>query len=229
MLLIRHNHIEQIGTIGRNHAINSRHEILLAFRPFGRHAKTLCNRHIIGKNRVTRRNIHIFMRLCRFRIANKRMPAIALVKAILPLHHHTQVLIVENHRLNRNFLRIKRRQLLHIHRETAIPIDIDNQRVGKRQLRPQRSGQTKTHRPQTARREPTARLIKRIKLRRPHLVLPHPCGNNRLPLRHLIERLNRILRQNDIFDILVIEGILLPPCFNLITPGLIIARYNNTV
>ena len=178
---------------------------------------------------MTRRNTHIFMRLRRFRITNKRMPAIALVKTVLPLHHHAQMLIVENHSLNGNFLRMKRRQLLYIHRKTAIAININNQRVGKRQLRSQRSGQTKTHRPQTARREPTARLIKRIKLRRPHLVLPHPCGYNSLPLRHLIERLNRILGQNNIFHILVIEGIFLAPRFNIVTPDLIITRHNNTV
>ena len=51
---------------------------------------------------------------------------VSLVEAILPLHHHTQVLVVQDHHLHFQLLDGGCGQLLAVHQETAIAINVYN-------------------------------------------------------------------------------------------------------
>ena len=52
--------------------------------------------------------------------------AIALVKTVFPLHHHAQVLIVQQQHLDRQFFGISAGQFLNVHQKTAVAIDVDD-------------------------------------------------------------------------------------------------------
>ena len=52
--------------------------------------------------------------------------AIALEEAVLPLHHHAQVLVVQQQHLDRQLLGEAAGQLLHVHQETAVAVDVDD-------------------------------------------------------------------------------------------------------
>ena len=50
--------------------------------------------------------------------------AVGLVEAVLPLHHHAEVLVVEDHDLGLEALHGGRGELLAVHEERAVAVDV---------------------------------------------------------------------------------------------------------
>lgn len=59
------------------------------------------------------------------------MGAVGLVESILPLHDHAQVLVVQDEALGVEALNAGRRQLLAVHQETAVTVDVNHRLHGK--------------------------------------------------------------------------------------------------
>ena len=134
--------------------------------------------------------------------AEVRVTAIRLVKSILPLHDHAEVLVVQDEALHRQVFRVQGREFLNIHDERAIAVDVDDQFARTRRGGADGGGQAEAHRTQTTRREPVARLVKLVVLSRPHLVLTDTSGDDRLTFGHLAQQLDRRLRSDDVADLL---------------------------
>ena len=62
------------------------------------------------------------------------------VEAVLPLHDHAQMLVVEDDHLDRQLLAMERGQLLNVHEEAAVAVDVDDQCVGKGRRAPIAAG-----------------------------------------------------------------------------------------
>ena len=108
--------------------------------------------------------------------------AVPLEEAILPLHHHAEVLVVEQEHFHRDVLGLAGGQLLDVHQDAAVAIDVDHERVGTGHLRPHRRRQAEAHRAEAARGEPRSRPAEGVELGGPHLVLAHADGNHRVLL-----------------------------------------------
>ena len=76
------------------------------------------------------------------------MAAVAGVKAVLPLHHHAEVLVVEDDGLGRDLLDARGSQFLDVHQERAVAVDVDHLLVGAGDLGPKRRRVAEAHRPQ---------------------------------------------------------------------------------
>ena len=57
------------------------------------------------------------------------MSPIALEKAIFPLDHHAEVLVVDEQHFDRQFLAERASELLDVHQEAPVAVDIDNELV----------------------------------------------------------------------------------------------------
>ena len=102
------------------------------------------------------------------------------LSSILPLDNHAEVLVVQTSR--RQILRVQHGELLNVHDEDPSPSMSTTSSSG-RAAGPMAAG-NRTLRTQTARRQPVARLVKLVLLRRPHLVLTDARGDDHA-LRHL--------------------------------------------
>ena len=55
------------------------------------------------------------------------MGPVARHEAVFPLHHHAQVLIIQQQHFDGQVLAVTRRKLLNIHQKAAVTIDVDHQ------------------------------------------------------------------------------------------------------
>ena len=124
------------------------------------------------------------------------MAAIACVELIFPLHHHAEVLVVQNDRLGRDLLDVRGRQLLHVHQERAIAIDIDHLLVRTRHFCAKRRRIAVAHRAEPGAGQELARERVSVILRRPHLMLAHAGRNDRFAFGQFVQQLDHHLRQD---------------------------------
>ena len=125
--------------------------------------------------------------------------AIAFHESIFPLHDHAQMLIVQQQDLHRQFFAIARRQLLDIHLEAAVAVDIDHQRTGMGGLHAHRGGQPETHGAQPGAGEPMSRLIEFVELSGPHLMLADAHRHVGVAVaRQLGQLVDRVLLQDPV-------------------------------
>ena len=82
--------------------------------------------------------------------------------------------------------------LIHIHAEASVSANIHHCLIFAAHLGSDTGSQTVAHSSQTARGQKSSWLFIFIILSRPHLVLPHICGNNGLPVCQLIDFLHDI-------------------------------------
>src|SRR5260370_42621228 len=106
--------------------------------------------------------------------------AVAFEEAVFPLHHHPQMLIVEQHHFHRQLLAIGASELLDIHQEAAVAVYVDYGLERMSGLSSHGGRQTEAHRSQSAARKPGPRRIEMVVLSGPHLVLAHPRCDDRL-------------------------------------------------
>ena len=105
------------------------------------------------------------------------MSSISAHETIFPLNHHSKMLVVEQQHFNGKVFTVASCQLLNVHLEAAVTIDIDHQRVRVSRLDSHRCRQPKAHcsKPTTA--EPGSRTTEFEELSSPHLMLTNAHGN----------------------------------------------------
>lgn len=143
----------------------------------------------------------------------------AVVEAILHLRHHAEVLVVEDHHLDADFLRRDGPELMDVHLETAVAVDVDHGLFRQRQLGAHRGGEPEAHGPEPARSQQLPRAGKPVKLRRPQLVLAH-AGDDDGPAAGLAGDFpDDLLRLEFIPFPAAGEGMAFPPLGDLPQPG----------
>ena len=157
------------------------------------------------------------------------MPAVALVESILPLHHHTQVLVVEDHDLDGHLLEVEGGQLLNVHAEAAVAIDIDHKLPGTTERRTDRGGQSESHGAQASRGEPVPCLLETVVLGGPHLVLAHAGGHDSLAFGHPVQEVDGVLGEDRVVCVLEAQRMFLSPGLDLGVPGLVVSTCHQTV
>ena len=117
----------------------------------------------------------------------------AVVETVFKLRDHAEVLVVQDHHLDRDLLGRDRAQFLNVHLERSVAVDIDHGRFGPGQLRPHRGRQADPHRTESAGSQQLPRPGEGVELRAPHLVLPH-AGHDHRVARHPADRFDHPLR-----------------------------------
>ena len=90
------------------------------------------------------------------------------------------------------------KQLLAVHREGAVAVDVDHQLARVRGLHPHRGGQPVAHGAEPARGAPPPRVLEAVVLGGPHLVLTHPGDHVGLALGQVRQLLDDVLRLDHI-------------------------------
>ena len=150
------------------------------------------------------------------------------VEQFLPLTYHSEIHIVDDKDLEREFHRNRWDQLLDCHDIRPITVDIDDGFVWASKLRADSSRETKAHSAEATRIEPLPRFGEFEVLCRPHLVLPNIGNNNRIAVM-FINFFNDVLRHHLITLLLVFKWIFLLPFLNLSTPWIDIRRTHQLI
>ena len=146
------------------------------------------------------------------------MPAVRFEEPILPLHDHAQVQVIEHKRLCRDALHARAGELLDVHHEGSVAINVNDLLVGTRNLRADRARVAVAHRAEPEAADERARLVEIIELRRPHLVLAHARRDDRLALRHPVKLLDHVLRLDRVLRVLIVKWERLFPLGDLRAP-----------
>ena len=129
------------------------------------------------------------------------------------------MLVIQQEHFHWQFFAETRCQLLDVHLETAIAIDIDDQRIGTSGLDAHRGWQSKTHRAQSATGVPSTRLAEFVVLGGPHLVLANANGDVGIHFgRDIAERFDRVLLQNAVEFFVVTKRVFCFPLQALFLP-----------
>ncbi len=145
MLLIRDQHVENIRAGVDDHLLESfDHLVLLADLPSG-DAEAPRDADEVGIDEVWQLAFSLANCLGQVHGAEVSMSAVALVKPVFPLDHHAQVLIIEHDHLDGQLLAIDGCELLDIHQEAAVAVDVDDQGAGEGGLGAHRGRQAVTH------------------------------------------------------------------------------------
>ena len=148
------------------------------------------------------------------------MGSVARHETIFPLHHHAQMLVVQQQDFDGKVFAVAGCQFLDIHLETAVAIDVDDGGVGECHLGTHGRGQSKAHGPEPGTGEPGARGLEFVELGHPHLMLPDPRRDDRLAIVGLLpEFRDGVLLQDAVEFLIVFEGELGLPLLALIDPG----------
>src|SRR5215467_15272149 len=132
-------------------------------------------------------------------IAQVGLSVIALIKKLLPLPYHAQILVVDDHHLDRQIQSSHGGEFLNIHLEAAVARNTKHGRLGLRELNANRGWQGESHRTQTAGSDESSWRIRAISLRRPHLVLADIGKDDAMvwqPSEKFVEEADGRLRQS---------------------------------
>src|SRR5262245_61305463 len=138
VLGVRGDHVEDVGGPGRQHALQGGLEVPPVDNPLAGDVEAGADPHVVGVN----------LRAV-VRVAEVSVAAVAFVEVVLPLHDHAEVLVVEDDRLGGNLLDVRRGQLLDVHQERTVAVDIDHFLVRMGNLDAQRRRIPKAHRAQS--------------------------------------------------------------------------------
>src|ERR1700722_8769332 len=146
-----------------------------------------------------RRNLVRFGDLHKIRIvAQIRLSIIALIKKLLPLPHHAQIFVVDDHHLHRQAETMDRGQLLNVHLKSTVTGNAKHASLGLGQLYAHSRWQSEAHGTQSAGSDKAAWRRRTITLCGPHLVLAD-IGDYDTVLRQaaekFVEKANRGLRR----------------------------------
>ena len=153
----------------------------------------------------------------------------AAIEQLLPLAHHSHVLVVEDEHLHRQAVLGDGGHLLDVHDHRRLAGDVDDQRLRVGDLHAHGRRQAVAHGAQPARGHPVVGLIEPVMLRRPHLVLAHLGGDVDVVevLGQLIEPLEGVLRLDDLGAFLILQAVPRPPLVDALPPfgqGLLVGR-----
>ena len=154
---------------------------------------------------------------------------VARVEPVLPLDDHAEVLVVQHDHLDRQVLAVDRGQLLDVHQEAAVAVDVDDQGVGEGGLGPHRGGQAEAHRAEAAGGDPGPRPLELGPLGGPHLVLADAGGHDELALGQLRELVDDVLGQDHVVALVVGHRVGGAPLVDLLVPVAPVARLDQGV
>ena len=219
MLLIRADHIQQIRSIVVEHRLECSREFFLAANLGGPNPKTLRNLHKIGIGLLVVTTRAGTDRLGMINRTQIRMGTISFEEPVFPLHHHPQVLIVQEQRLHRQVFTLECGEFLYVHQHAAVTINVNHQRFGMSRLNPHGCGKPEAHGAKTGTAQPATGAIKLIELSGPHLMLSDADRDVGVKMFRLSPQfLDRILRNNEIAAVFDSQWILLLPCIDGLPP-----------
>ena len=193
MFLVGNLHVEDGRAGGVDEPQKGPFEILLLRHRLGLPAEAAGDHHEIGIAALGRDAVSLSGRLGIVDRPEVGVGPIPLEEAVLPLHDHAEVLVVEEQHLDRDVLTGAGGEFLDVHEDAAVAVDVDDERVGVGHLGSHRGWEAEAHRPQAARRDPRPRPAELVELGGPHLVLADPDGDDRVALgrqpRQLRDRL----------------------------------------
>ncbi|WVZ19010.1 hypothetical protein V8G54_006332 [Vigna mungo] len=131
---MRHYDLKKIGARGVQHFLNCPSKLFLLRHTLPGYPTSICKLYHVRKYLILLRGIS---QIC--------VSSVGFVEPILPLNHHTQVLIIQQQYLYREILHSYSRQLLNIHYETPISINVNNQSTRVRYSSTNSCRQSKTH------------------------------------------------------------------------------------
>src|SRR5271156_1297350 len=132
----------------------------------------------------------------------------ALVKQLLPLLNHAVAEVIEHDHLDRQIVSGDRLQLADIHADAGIAVDINNQTIALRELGADCRRQSEAHGAHAARGQPQPRTAEVEVLRRPHLVLADPRGDDGFALGEPVDFLDDVVGLNELAVAGVIHRVL---------------------
>ena len=125
------------------------------------------------------------------------MAAVTRVETVFPLHHHAEVLVVEDDGFGGDFLDVGGGQLLDVHEERAVAVDVHDLFMRERHFGSQSSREAVTHGAEAGAGEELAGVFELVELTGPHLVLAHAGGDDGFATGEFIEHLDGHLREDD--------------------------------
>ena len=183
---IRNHHVEDIGFVGVEHPLHGGAEVFLEHHALAFHAEGIADAHVVGIN--LRAMVGI---------TEVSVTTVAAIEVILPLHDHAEVLVVQDDGLGGNLLDVRGGELLDVHQEGAVAVNVHDLLVGQGDLHAQRGGIAVAHGAEAATGRELAGILILIPLTRPHLMLADAGGDVGLALGHVIKRLDDHLLQDD--------------------------------
>ena len=131
------------------------------------------------------------------------MTSVAVEEVVLPLDHHSQVLVVQHDGLGGDLLDVGGGQFLNVHQEGSVAIDVDHLLVGASHLGAQGRRVTVTHGTETGAGDELAGELVLVPLTRPHLMLADAGGDDRFTLRETPQFLDDHLGQDELLAVLL--------------------------
>ena len=162
--------------------MKSRPDFLRFGDAFGRNAESLADGQVIGKNL-----------LGILGVAEEGVASVAGEEAVFPLHDHSEVLVIDDDGLGGNVFGHGGGELLNVHEEGAVAVDVDDLAVGAGHLGADGGGIAVAHGDETCGGQETAGMMEVVELARPHLVLTDPGGDDGFALGQAAELLDHLL------------------------------------
>ena len=104
------------------------------------------------------------------------------------------MLVVQDNHLDINSLGIQCAELLNVHLERTVTVNVDDGFLRARDLGSHCGGEPEAHGAEPPRCQELARIFVFVKLCRPHLMLSHAGNDDCIAMRQFIELLNDELR-----------------------------------
>ena len=130
------------------------------------------------------------------------MAAVAAVEVVLPLHDHTEVLVVEDNGLGGDLLDVGGGEFLNVHQEGTIAIDVDDLFVGATDLGTDGGGESVAHGTEAGGGDELAGMPVFVPLTGPHLVLADAGGDDGVALGEFVKFLDDHLGEDELLTIL---------------------------
>ena len=111
-------------------------------------------------------------------------------------------------------------QLLHVHEERAVAVDVDDLNIRTGNFHTHGGGISEAHGTEAGRGDEGAGLVEIVILRGPHLVLPHPGGQDSLAFGQFVKLLDDVLRLDGVVRVGVTEGLRFFPGGDFVIPWL---------
>ena len=179
MFGVGRNDVEYVGLVRVQHPLHRGAEVLFEHDSLRRHVEALRHRDKVRVNLLPV-----------FRVAEIGVSPVAVVEFVFPLHHHAEVLVVQDECLGGDLFDVRGRKFLHVHQERAVTVDVNDLLVRSGNLRAKRGRIAIAHRSQSRTGEELARILVLVILPGPHLMLADPGSDDRLAFGQFVEQLD---------------------------------------
>ena len=135
MLGERCHDVEDIRFLGVEHALDCGCDVRLVDDTLAGNTEALAHLDVVGID-----SLEVF------RISEEGIASVAAMESVFPLNDHAKVLVIEDDHLYGDLFDVSGGQLLDIHQERAVAVDIDDLLVRVRDFCPHRGRIAETHR-----------------------------------------------------------------------------------